>query len=172
MEQRKTALEQMKGQDKVGQGFKTNRKQSQSKTKRDRKQSESNSLAVHQNWETLVRGLASSSDDRLATLANALVSNRKEQAKGFVNLLIAAEDGSLDQQLIMQEYMERKGTDGQVPNTNVYEPGYDFDVEPEEDTDFSPESFDPRLKEAIDISIVTAGFYQSPIKSKQLNSAK
>jgi len=118
---------------------------------RSRQATESNALAVHQNWDALAQGLADSSDQRLATLASALIANREQQAVAFVNLLESAEDGSLDQKLIMQEWMRRK----QARTTNYQ----DFNVEPTTDTDF-----DPKI-ETINMAVVTAGFYQSPIRS-------
>lgn len=170
--ERKTAAEQIKEsmdqtQAQSNQGSQRPRKQP--KTDRKRQVTDSKALAVHQNWETMARGLAESSNARLETLASSLVANRQQQAVAFVNLMESLEDGSLDQQLVMQEWMERKNSRGSVPDTQVFEPEYDFDVEPEEDIDFNASKFDPRLKEALDIGVITAGFYQSPIKS--LNAA-
>ena len=157
--ERKSAAEKIKQS--MGQTQSKEGSQQKSKTKK----SKSNALAVHQGWEQIVQGLAASSDDRLSTLTNAFVSNRRMQASAFVDLMEAAEDGSLDQQLIMEEYMARRQ---QSPHDAASESELtlDFDIQIEEKENFMPDE----MAEIIDIAVVTAGFYQSPVK--QLNSAK
>jgi hypothetical protein len=65
-------------------------------------------LAAHQDFEQLALALSRSSDNRLISLADALVDSRKQQVKRFCDFLDQARTGELDLKLIGAELKRRK----------------------------------------------------------------
>lgn len=115
MEQRKSALEQMEGNDqkpqpKAPQGFKTDRTSSQkSKTKPTKETRKTdNQLAIHNQFEQIAGCIAEQSEYRLAALTSAVVSNREKEVEKYVDILEMAESGELDVHFLVKGLQERR----------------------------------------------------------------
>lgn len=76
---------------------------------------ESKALAAHQQFEGVAKALAGANNDRLGSLLNAVVSERKVSVSNVVDVLEAVETGELDLMLIAQEMDERRQKRSAVP---------------------------------------------------------
>lgn len=70
-------------------------------------QSVSNALALHQQFEDMAQGLAMQSDQRLESLAGALIAQRQQQVARFANFVEQLQDSTVDMVLLQEELQSR-----------------------------------------------------------------
>ena len=75
----------------------------------------SNALAAHQQFESVAKALSATNNNRLGSLLNAVVEERKSSVSQFVDVLEATETGELDLVLIAQEMDSRRQQRGDIP---------------------------------------------------------
>lgn len=68
----------------------------------------SDALQTHQQYEGIAKALTVTNDNRLGSLLNAVVSQRKASVGQFVDVLEAVDTGELDLMLIAQEMEQRR----------------------------------------------------------------